>query len=168
MALPWRDKKATIKLPVCKYCDAVAKHYSYQCIYNPKNHCKHCQGTNHTSMTCPSKPRPQLRQEARKTREKRVAVSHEWFKLNPPDNDGLWHCYLRVSPECPYELTRATIQLEHKKSKARHPELRYDVTNLAPACAPCNKLKGSLDFDELALLGSAVIRSVAIARHTSG
>lgn len=46
-------------------------------------------------------------------------------------------------------LDRGTIRLEHKQSKNHHPELKYDVNNLAPACDACNKLKGSRDASEM-------------------
>lgn len=157
MALPWRDKKPKITLPVCPFCGAVAKHYGYQCRDNPKNKCSYCGGSDHTSIMCQRKPRRPIRKEAEKTTARRTATSREWFRLNPPDAKGLWYCYLRIAPNCPHKLTRSTITLEHVKSKVRHPELKYDVTNLKPACSPCNKLKGSLDVEELSQLGSVRI-----------
>jgi 5-methylcytosine-specific restriction endonuclease McrA len=154
MALPKKDKKYKPKLPVCKFCGAICKHYSYACIKNPKNQCKYCGGTNHTSLMCLKKPRKPIRQESVKAQSKRTATSREWYRLNPPDNNGNWICYLQISPRCPRILTRETITLEHVKSKARHPGLKYDVNNLKPACEFCNKLKGSLDLEDLPLLGS--------------
>lgn len=157
MALPWRDKKPQIKMPVCVYCGAIAKHYSYQCKQNPRNKCKYCGGTDHTSLMCLHKPRRPIANESAATKSKRTAVSRLWYELNPPDAKGLWYCYLRISPECPVVLTRSTITLEHVKSKVRHPELKYEVTNLKAACSPCNKLKGSLDIEELSQLSSVRI-----------
>ncbi len=154
MALPKPDKKFKIKLPECSFCGAIAKHYGYQCRLNPKNQCKYCGESTHTSLMCLKKPRRPLKKESEKTKSKRIAVSREWFKLNPPSPKGTWECYLQISPECPRVLTRSTITLEHVKSRARHPELKYDITNLKPSCAPCNFLKGSLDVEELSNLGS--------------
>lgn len=158
MALDRRDKKFQIRMPECPFCGAIAKHYGYQCKDNPKNKCKTCGSNYHTSLMCPHKKRRPLRKESEKTTAKRTATSREWFRLNPPDPKGLWYCYLRISPQCPYKLTRSTITLEHVKSKARHPELKYDVTNLKPACEYCNKLKGSLDVEELSQLGSVRLK----------
>lgn len=157
MSLPNRDKKPKIKMPVCNFCGAVAKHYGYQCRENPKNICKYCGGRDHTSLMCQKKPRRPISNESAATKSKRTATSRLWYELNPPDASGLWYCYLRISPNCPYKLTRSTITLEHVKSKVRHPELRYEVTNLKPACSACNKLKGSLDVEELSSLGSVRI-----------
>lgn len=80
--------------------------------------------------------------------EKRLKLRDEWFELNPPDKEGYWYCYLRISPNCPYRLDKKTVQQEHVLSKTRRPDLKYDVTNLRPACDPCNKLKGSLNYDD--------------------
>jgi 5-methylcytosine-specific restriction endonuclease McrA len=50
-------------------------------------------------------------------------------------------------------MKRAETTLDHVKSRSRHPELRYALTNLRPSCGPCNVMKGSLDLDELANKG---------------
>lgn len=153
MALPKRDKKPKINMPICPHCGAIAQHYGYQCPKNPRNKCKYCGGA-HTSLSCFNKPRRPLRQESEKARSKRTETNREWFKINPPDKKGLWYCYLRISPLCPIKLTRTTIRLEHVKSKVRYPELKYVVSNLKPACEHCNKLKGSLDLEELPSLST--------------
>lgn len=159
MALPKKDKKFKVNLPTCPHCGAVAKHYGYQCPKNPKNNCKYCGSSTHTTLMCLNKPRVPIRQESEKARSKRTATSREWYRLNPPDENGTWICYLQISPRCPRILTRSTITLEHVKSKVRHPELKYDVNNLKPACEFCNKLKGSLDLEDLPMIGG--IRIVA-------
>lgn len=158
MALPKRDKKFKVKLPTCSFCHAVGKHYSYTCPDNPKNKCKHCGSSWHPSMNCPGVPKKAIKKESNSTRSKRVATSKLWFQINPPNASGHWICYLNTSPECPRVLDRSTITLEHVKSKVRYPELRYDVTNLKPACSHCNKLKGSLDLDELPMLRSIRVK----------
>jgi 5-methylcytosine-specific restriction endonuclease McrA len=159
MALPKKDKKFKMKLPTCPFCKAVAKHYGYQCVLNPKNLCKYCGSNMHTTLMCINKPRVPLRKESEKAKSKRTATSREWYTLNPPDKNGTWTCYLQISPRCPRILTRTTITLEHVKSKARHPELKYVVSNLKAACEFCNKLKGSLDLEDLPMIGG--IRIVA-------
>jgi hypothetical protein len=98
---------------------------------------------------CLNKPRKALKQESEKTHDLRTLTNREWFKVNPPDEKGVWICYLQISPNCPVKLTRSTIQLEHVKSKARHPELKYEISNLKPACNNCNQLKRSLDVEDL-------------------
>ncbi len=113
--------------------------------------CTYCGSLYHTSLRCQKKPRRPMRQVAEKTLHKKQATDREWYQLNPPSESGTWRCYLQLNKDCEKILTRSTIQLEHVKSKARHPELKYSVSNLKPACANCNKLKGSLDLEDLAL-----------------
>jgi 5-methylcytosine-specific restriction endonuclease McrA len=111
--------------------------------------CKHCGSDKHTSLMCFLKPRRRLKPIRDSTKLKEQQTKREWFVLNPPNEKGLWFCYLGISPICPNWLTRSTITLEHVKSKARHPELKFVVTNLKPACSFCNAIKGSRDIDEL-------------------
>ena len=110
-------------------------------------YCDGC-GVTHTSIMCFSKPRRPIKNESEKAKSKRTQTGRRWFELNPPDDKGVWICYLQISIVCPVKLTRSTIRLEHVKSKVRHPELKYDVDNLRPACDNCNKLKGSLSEAE--------------------
>lgn len=113
--------------------------------------CKYCQErTTHSSFTCFNRPRPMMKQESDKSRQKRLETSDKWFELNPPDEYGYWHCYLEISPNCPHRLTKATLELEHVKPKSKHAELKYDVNNLRPACGPCNYMKLSTSLEKLA------------------
>lgn len=112
-----------------------------------KKYCNDC-GVTHTSIMCFKKPRRRIRSEATKTKNKRQQTTRDWFKANPPNEKGVWFCYLGIDKKCPNKLTRTTVRLEHVKSKARHQELKYDITNIKPACDYCNKLKGSLSADE--------------------
>lgn len=111
--------------------------------------CKHCGSSLHTSLMCFFKPRKAIKHEAIKSYEKRKTVALEWYADNPPNSSGQWECYLQISSSCPIFVTRETITLEHVKSKARYPGLRYDKTNLKPACQYCNKIKGSRDIEDL-------------------
>jgi len=97
---------------------------------------------------CFNKPRVKLRKESNKTKTKRQQTRHTWFDENPPNAKGVWICYLNIASNCHVQLTASTIRLEHDKSKARHPELKYDIKNIKPACDPCNKLKGSMSAEE--------------------
>ena len=98
---------------------------------------------------CPNKKRRPLRHSSEKRVHKKQETDRLWYELNPPNERGLWFCYLRISPHCPKKLTSSTITLEHVRSKARYPELIFVVTNLKPACEYCNALKGSLDLEDL-------------------
>ena len=98
---------------------------------------------------CFNKPRRPLKPSSDKTLHKKQETDRAWYAANPPDEKGLWYCYLNITPECPAKLTRSTITLEHVRSKVRAPELKFDITNLKPACSFCNALKGSKDLDEL-------------------
>ena len=123
------------------------------------NPCKTCQSTWHTKAFCPQNRTP-LKQSTKrikpmsdKTRAKSQVRDQAWFEQNPPNERGIWFCYLNISKRCEFKLTRSTIQLEHVSAKVRAPELKYDITNLMPSCAPCNSLKQSLSIKELVSFG---------------
>lgn len=86
---------------------------------------------------------------ARKTEQKWIDTKLKWFEQNPPDEKGQWVCYLQIAWNCPKILDRRTLTLEHVRSKARAPELKYEVSNLKPSCSNCNALKESLEVDEV-------------------
>lgn len=111
--------------------------------------CKYCGNTQHFSIACFNKPRRPIKNISDKALNKKQVTDRLWYQLNPPDSKGVWICYLQISSECPIKLTRSTIVLEHYKSKARHPELKFEVTNLRPSCSLCNDLKRSLDIEDL-------------------
>lgn len=113
-----------------------------------KKYCDGC-GVSHSSIMCFKKPRRPLRFESDKAYNKRTKTTREWYRLNPPNERGLWPCYLRISVACPTWITESMMQLEHVRSKARHKHLQYVLINLMPACDFCNKLKGSLDIEDL-------------------
>lgn len=116
--------------------------------------CKICGSQWHTPWLCPDKPKglisksKPLRREAVKTRQKREATTEEWFRLNPPDANGEWDCYISKHPFCPKKLTVDTIVLEHDISKARDKSRQFDLTNIFPACTFDNAAKGSLSAKE--------------------
>ena len=125
-----RKREWKPKLPICKFCGAVGQHYSWQ---------------------CPKKPdRKPMRRESVKARTKRIETAVTWHKLNPPNEYGLWECYLQIAPNCPIWLTRETLTLEHVEAKVRNISRKYDHTNIRSACEFCNKLKGSWSLAELA------------------
>lgn len=64
----------------------------------------------------------------------------KWFKMFPSE---YYNCYL-----CKRSLLKYQVTLDHIQSRSRHPELRYEMSNLAPCCMKCNKAKGSMDLEE--------------------
>lgn len=119
-----------------------------------KAKCKHCGSDKHTSFQCflaPHKPMKRsnmLRGKRRiraigKVGRQWIATRKEWIQKNLPDS-GVWNCTY-----CGVELHLNTLTLDHIKSRSRHPELRFDLSNLAPACWDCNTAKGSKDLEEL-------------------
>lgn len=112
--------------------------------------CKVCGSDLHTAFTCSRKPRQQLRARKRMKRVGKVTktwmhVRDQWIAENPPDYAGYYYCYI---PICGLALTEKELTLDHMYSRSRHPELRFDLDNLAPCCTYHNKDKGSLDIDE--------------------
>lgn len=75
-----------------------------------------------------------------KIAKKWIETRNEWIRLNP----GPWTCYL-----CSKSLDIDTLTLDHVKSRSRRPDLRFELSNLQPACLSCNVDKGSRDIDEL-------------------
>lgn len=94
-----------------------------------------------------------IKSESNKARIARIQVRDEWFKQHPPNMYGLWECYLRgLSPTCWLGLNKSEIiryGLEHKVPKVKSRSLKFEVSNLAAACPPCNKLKGSRTLEQL-------------------
>lgn len=68
-----------------------------------------------------------------------IQVRDQWFEDNPPKADYY------VCGICGYPVHREDTVLDHIKSRGRHPELRFDPTNLQPAHFICNQEKGSKD-----------------------
>ncbi len=134
----------------CKHCSSTA-HQAYQCFYRPPKNakpCRHCHKTGHLSWQCFDNPNRTI-ETKKKLKSGRITllwikVRREWFIENPPDENGYYYCYLCGKPMLPSETT-----LDHKKSRSRHPELRFVKSNLAPCCWNCNHEKGSKNDDEI-------------------
>lgn len=114
--------------------------------------CKYCGKRSYNEYCFQHKPHKRLKPEADKTQEKRTDTKWRWIEANPPDDNGNWRCYLRISKDCPGWLTLETLVLEHVKPKAGYPELRYDLSNLRPACIFCNETKKGLSLERLAIV----------------
>lgn len=113
--------------------------------------CKHCGKTDHYSLMCFNRPRKLIKPKSDKYYQQEMDTKWAWFKLNPPDHNGYWDCYLCISENCPYRINRDTLVLEHVKPKVRYPKLRFVVSNIKPSCRFCNKIKGSRELEELVL-----------------
>lgn len=72
-----------------------------------------------------------------------LKVRAEWLKQNPPNHQGYYECYI-----CGEWLTTKEVQLDHIKSRTRHPELIEEFSNLAPICRRDNSAKGSMSLEE--------------------
>lgn len=69
-----------------------------------------------------------------------LSVRQQWFNDHPAQHYVCHYCGER--------LTRKETTLDHLQSRSRHPELRYDLSNLAPCCWKCNTEKGSQDAQD--------------------
>jgi 5-methylcytosine-specific restriction endonuclease McrA len=71
------------------------------------------------------------------------AAKRAWHKQNPPNFQGYYICHY-----CGVWIERKATSLDHLIARSRAPELRFELSNLVPACISCNTTKGSLDHDE--------------------
>lgn len=128
--------------------------------------CKWCGSNDHYSYTCFQRPRKPLPVESKESQGKRMRTRRAWFRLNKPDATGHWDCYLQIAPDCLRRVTTATIDLEHVRSKTRHPKLKFRVENIKPSCQPCNKLKRSWSVQDLAETYPQIARLIATPEWT--
>lgn len=112
--------------------------------------CKECGALGHTRFTCSKRPSKIMRSDKPMNRIGKVGratqASNKAF-LNSISDSELY-CYYCLYEGNEYLLPRREAQAEHFYSRARHPELRLDKTNLVISCGAHNKLKGSLDGPE--------------------
>ncbi len=132
--------------------------------------CSLCGSPYHTQTFCRMKPHKPLKRsdikrsqkplavESPKSRTKRIRTYKKWMATNPPDSTGHWECYLQISSLCPRMLTRDMLTLEHVMPKVKAPELKYEIANIRPSCAFCNKMKGSRTLDELVKLWPHLVK----------
>jgi predicted metal-binding transcription factor (methanogenesis marker protein 9) len=117
--------------------------------------CTYCESTDHTQFYCRQKPRKPLIVKKAINRvgpitAQWIETRHQWIQQNATPT-GYWTCYI-----CPQRLgvvadpdnNIQVLTLDHIKSRGRHPELRFELSNLAPCCARCNSDKGSLSLEE--------------------
>lgn len=114
-----------------------------------KRPCKWCGETTHTQFYCRLKRNKPLKvgkplQSMGKIAKQWVITRETWLLRNPPDKHGMYICHI-----CGDKIWHEAVTLDHIKSRSRHPELRFTMSNLAPAHWECNMDKGSKDMDEL-------------------
>lgn len=136
-----------MKLRFCKYCGETW-HKSYQCFYKPRKEskpCGHCGGASHLTWQCFLNPNREVQMKKKLKNgvvaKRWLAARKLWYRKNKADH---YECYI-----CGKWLTRQETTLDHIKSRSRHPELRYELSNLAPCCPGCNTNKGSRDLEEV-------------------
>ena len=64
----------------------------------------------------------------------------KWKDKNKPDENGYYICAI-----CKQKVHISKLSLDHIISKSLYPELEFDITNLQPTHAFCNKEKGTGD-----------------------
>lgn len=123
----------------------------------PKKPCKHCGLKGHYSYACYQNPKRALKQLKRSPINKIGKQTKQWFvtraswiRHNPPPIEGkYWMCYLRIHPWCPGRIDIAHLTLDHVVSRTRDVKLRFNLSNLKPACIYCNNEKGSKALDQV-------------------
>jgi 5-methylcytosine-specific restriction endonuclease McrA len=116
-----------------------------------EKHCKKCDGFGHSAINCFRNPKATIKvtKGLKKTGSytmRMQTIRRKWFKQNP-SNQGYYYCIY-----CGKAVTRdpdllamgvERVELDHIHSRSRYPELRFELTNLAPSCHNCNTEKGS-------------------------
>lgn len=103
------------------------------------NPCKECGSAWHTRMYHKSKPLV-----ASKSIRKIGPVTKKWLKTKELWFERNKQPYYACD-YCGKIMTRTQLTLDHVKSRSKHPELRFRLDNLVPACWSCNTEKGSTD-----------------------
>lgn len=108
-------------------------------------HCILCDTIGHTKFYCPDrstllKNRTRTKNMTKwgKYTSKWNHTKKRWRKLNPPNHEGYYECYI-----CKVWVLSSDIEVDHIVPRSRAPELRYEMSNLAPCCHSCNFKKGS-------------------------
>jgi hypothetical protein len=132
------------------------------------NPCKKCGSDRHTAFSCPRKARSGMSRRSGYLKPGKQAdlwqeAKLQWLEENPPNENGFYCCYIcelkanyqiGVNENKQIEIFVLDVEdilagaLDHVKSRARHPELRTEQSNLKPICRKHNKEKGSLDLNE--------------------
>lgn len=66
--------------------------------------------------------------------KKSLATRKEWIKRFPPDHAGYYVCGICGGP-----VAAKGMELDHIKQRSTNPELRFELDNLRPTHAACNR-----------------------------
>jgi 5-methylcytosine-specific restriction endonuclease McrA len=73
-----------------------------------------------------------------------LAFRRRLMRHHLPNHQGYYVCYI-----CRKWVRENEVELDHVKSRSRHPELVFDEDNIKPICHDCNFKKGSKEWPEL-------------------
>lgn len=76
-----------------------------------------------------------------KVHDQWIKARRDFLRLNPPNHEGYYVCYI-----CGVWVLESEITVDHIVSRSRAPHLRYTFSNLAVCCSSCNEAKGSKDI----------------------
>lgn len=130
--------------------------------------CKWCQSPLHTQFYCFKKPRKAIvripRRDIDEPRPKKKnkplnkigprarkwnETSKLWKQANPPDSNGFWYCRVGGSALTDKrDIEAFRLNICHDQSRARRPDMAFDLENLFPGCQKHNKEQGSLSLEE--------------------
>lgn len=115
------------KVKGCSYCGQI-NHFRYQCYKLNK-----------------LKPKKEIKRTFIKPKVdvKWIQTKREWYRANPPDHSGYYYCHYCNTP-----LTAPSVTLDHMHPKGNFigRAKKYVLSNLVPACWPCNSRKGSMAY----------------------
>lgn len=136
----------------CKICGEIG-HSRFYCRQKNFSKVKYTASINKVHERAPDTQEKQKRINSKGKYGKRWdTAKKEWKKLNPPDENGFWHCKIggaSLSYGSKNLYGNALIlNVCHDKSRARYPSLAYNLDNLFPGCQKHNRLQGSKSFDE--------------------
>ena len=106
--------------------------------------CKVCGMNGHSAMLCYARPKNRLIPS--KTMKKIGKQGGKWLRFRAQwllDNPGPYFCYY-----CGEKLAPSEVELDHKLSRSRRPDLRFDPANIVVSCHKDNTNKGSRSAEE--------------------
>lgn len=130
--------------------------------------CKWCKSPLHTAFYCFKKPRKEIVRVSRRSLSTSFKVKKQkainkigprarqwnktsklWKQTNPPDSRGFWYCRVggaALTDKKDVEALRLNIC--HIESRARRPDLAFNLDNLFAGCPLHNKEQGSRSLKE--------------------
>lgn len=120
----------------CKYCGNTG-HFPSSCIRRPRvrKPCSHCGSELHERINCSLLKQLATKRTSTKATLKWASTRRAWFAEHPAES---YLCYI-----CEAYMPRAETTLDHVRPRSSNKSLRYELSNLEPACIPCQGSKGS-------------------------